>query len=46
MKSNYLERVVALGERGMFKYEVQEVIKGVFDEDTDLTDGSRGWRRQ
>jgi hypothetical protein len=45
MKSNYLERVVALGERGIFKCEVQEVIKGLFDEDTNLVDESRGWRR-
>ena len=45
MESKYLEQVVALGERGEFKCEVQEVIRGAFDENSDLPDDRRGWRR-
>ena len=32
-KSEYLESVVGLGERGLVKCEVQEVIKGAFGEE-------------
>ena len=45
MKSVYLERVVALGERGEVKCEVQEVIKGAFNEDGDPSANDGGWRR-
>jgi hypothetical protein len=41
-KSQYLEQVVGLGERGELRCEVQEVIKGAFDEDRSE---ARGWRR-
>lgn len=44
-KSEYLERVVALGERGLFKCEIQEVVKGAFDEDSDILGQDSGWRR-
>jgi reticulon-4-interacting protein 1, mitochondrial len=45
MKSEYLERVAALGERGEVKCEVQEVIKGAFDEDGDSSTNYGGWKR-
>lgn len=45
MKSKYLEQVVILGERGEFTCEVQEVIRGAFDENGDLLDDRKGWRR-
>jgi NADPH:quinone reductase-like Zn-dependent oxidoreductase len=37
-KSKYLEKVVGLGERGLVRCEVQEVIKGAFGEE-------EAWRR-
>lgn len=43
-KSEYLEKIVGLGERGELRCEVQEVIKGAFDEDNDRSE-ERGWRR-
>jgi hypothetical protein len=45
MKSEYLERVAALGLRGELMCEVQEVIKGAFDEDRDLSRNEGGWKR-
>lgn len=42
MKSKYLEQVVILGERGEFTCEVQEVIRGAFDENGDLLDDRKG----
>lgn len=38
-KSSYLEQVVGLAERGEMHVEVQELVKGVFDEET------QGWRK-
>lgn len=38
-KSEYLEKVVALGERGELKVEIQEVIEGAFDEHV------QGWKK-
>ena len=37
-KAEYLERVVALAERGELQVEIQEVVKGAFDE-------REGWRK-
>lgn len=37
-KSEYLERLVRLAERGEVRAEVQEVIEGAFDE-------RQGWRK-
>ncbi len=37
-KSEYLEKVVGLAERGEVKIEIQEVIEGAFDE-------REGWRK-
>jgi hypothetical protein len=38
-KSSYLEQIVGLAERGEVHVEVQEVVKGVMDEEV------QGWRK-
>lgn len=38
-KSEYLEKVVGLGERGELHVEIQEVIEDAFDEE------HQGWKR-
>jgi len=38
-KSEYLEKIVGLGERGELHVEVQEVIQGSFDEEV------QGWKK-
>lgn len=36
-KSELLERIVGLGERGELKMEIQEVIPGIFDSKAAMT---------
>ena len=38
-KSSYLEQIVSLAERGELHVEVQEVVKGAMDDET------QGWRK-